>query len=235
MKPEKVTLYAYDKAPMLHPVRIALHEYGVEYETIFINPYVKADWFKALTPNGQGQVPLLKVDDDVLFESSVILEYLDEVYGAPRLLPEAPAERARNRAWTMQALDYLMAQAGMVSVRRVEEYEGCRAGLLGKMALLEAQLGQGPFFNGEQVAPIDFQYAAILLRQDILDRQYGTDIIPGFPKVAAWTRALIARPSVSGTLPQVEPGQSFDDVYLASFLDTYVSSQRAAGLVLRHS
>jgi glutathione S-transferase len=43
-------------------------------------------------------VPLLRVDGEVLFESAVICEYLDETHG-PRLHPDDPLERARHRAW----------------------------------------------------------------------------------------------------------------------------------------
>lgn len=232
-RPGKVTLYAYDKAPMVHPVRIALHERGVQYDTVHVNPYAKPDWFRALSPTGQGLVPVLEVDGEQLFESTVINEYIAEAFDGLRLLPDDPVVRAKNRAWTAHALEFLMAQGGLLSVRRVEEYEGCRAGLLAKMARLEAQLGDGPYFNGKDVALIDFHYAAILMRQDVLDRCYGTNIIPNFEKVARWTQNLLARPSTTATLPQVEPGKTFDDIYLASFLDTYVSSQLAGGLTLQ--
>lgn len=231
-RPEKITLYAYEKAPMVHPVRIALEELKVEHEVKYFNPYDKPDWLRALTPNGSGQVPLLEVDGEPLFESTVINEYLDEVFGAPRFLPEDPVVRAKNRAWTMQALDFLMAQGAMMGVRRIEEYQGCRHVYVENLKRLEAQLGDGPYFNGEAISLTDFQYAPILLRQDILDRLYGTDVLPGLEKLAQWTKHLLDRPSTRATLPPVGPNESFDELYLPSFLETYVSGQLAAGLRL---
>ena len=231
-RPEKITLYAYEKAPMVHTVRIALYELNVKHEVKYFNPYDKPDWLRALTPNGSGQVPLLEVDGRQLFESTVINEYLDEVFGEPRLLPEDPVIRAQNRAWTMQSLDFLMAQGAMMGVRRIEEYQGSRHVYIEKLKRLEAQLGDGPYFNGDKVSLVDFQYAPILLRQDILDRLYGTEVLSNVEKVAQWTRHLLERPSTKATLPPMGPGESFDDLYLPSFLETYVSGQLAAGLSL---
>lgn len=231
-RPEKITLYAYEKAPMVHPVRIALHELNVEHELKYFNPYDKPASIRALSPNGSGQVPLLEVDGEPLFESAVINEYLDEVFGEPRLLPEDPVLRAKNRAWTVQALDFLMAQGMMMGVRRIEEYQGSRHAYIEKLKRLEAQLGDGPYFNGDTISLVDFQYAPILLRQDILDRLYGTEVLSSVPGVAQWAQQLLERPSTKATLPPTAPGESFDELYLPSFLETYVSGQMAGGLRL---
>ena len=69
----------------------------VEFEVTYINLREKPDWFLKLSPHGK--VPVLKVDDELLFESNAIAEFLDETV-PPRLHPEHPVERARNRAWT---------------------------------------------------------------------------------------------------------------------------------------
>ena len=65
----------------------------VEFEVTFINLREKPDWFLEISP--LGKVPVLKVDDDILFESNAIAEFLDETV-APRLHPEDPVARA----WT---------------------------------------------------------------------------------------------------------------------------------------
>ena len=69
----------------------------VEFEVTFINLLEKPDWFLKISPHGK--VPVLKIGGDVLFESNAIAEFLDETV-SPRLHPEDPIERARNRAWT---------------------------------------------------------------------------------------------------------------------------------------
>ena len=64
---------------------------AVEFDVTFINLREKPDWFLEISPHGK--VPVLRVDDQVLFESNAIAEYLDEVV-SPRLHPENPIERA---------------------------------------------------------------------------------------------------------------------------------------------
>ena len=70
----------------------------VEFEVTFINLRDKPDWFLKISPHGK--VPVLKIGEDILFESNAIAEFLDETV-SPRLHPEDPIERARNRAWTV--------------------------------------------------------------------------------------------------------------------------------------
>ena len=76
---------------------ILLRAKDVEFDVTYINLREKPDWFLEISPHGK--VPVLKVGDEVLFESNAIAEYLDEVF-EPRLHPADPVKRAKNRAWT---------------------------------------------------------------------------------------------------------------------------------------
>ena len=78
----------------------------VDFEVTFVDLRDKPDWFLEISPHGK--VPVLKVDDDVLFESNAIAEYLDEMV-EPRLHPTDPIKRARNRAWTDYIPDFSSA------------------------------------------------------------------------------------------------------------------------------
>ncbi len=229
-KPRNITLYCYESAPMAQPVRIALHEKNIPHETVLINGHDKPDWFTPLSPNGAELIPLLKVDDTVLFESNVIVEYLDEVFPEPRLMPDDPVLRAVNRAWMLQALDHLIAQAGIMGARRKQDFEMARGNMLRKLECLAAQFGDGPYFNGEDFSLVDIQFAPILVRLDILDRRHNTDILPHSPKIQEWTKRLAARPSVQETLPKGPNGESFDERYVCIFFDSYLTSQLSEGL-----
>src|SRR5690348_14843090 len=91
-------LVSFKTCPWVQRAAIVLREKRVAFEFRHIDPDNRPDWFLAISPHKK--VPVLRIDDrDSLFESNAIAEYLDETI-APRLHPENPLERARNRAWT---------------------------------------------------------------------------------------------------------------------------------------
>jgi RNA polymerase-associated protein len=93
-----IKLYDYPQCPFCRKVRVALAEKGIEYEKIFVDlrkkEQNKEDFLKL---NPYGKVPVLVDDGVVIYESSVINEYLDEKYPDPSLMPSDPADRARAR------------------------------------------------------------------------------------------------------------------------------------------
>jgi len=92
-------LYGYFRSSAAFRVRIALNLKKLDYENAAIhlrrNDQTKPDY---LTVNPQGLVPTLDDGGRTLIQSLAIIEYLDEVYPDPPLLPSHPAERARVRA-----------------------------------------------------------------------------------------------------------------------------------------
>lgn len=232
MKIPKVTLYCYDSAPMAQPVRIMLLEKRIDHDRVIVNGHDKPDWFIPLSPNGTGQIPILKVDENILFESTVIIEYLDEVFGDSRMMPDDPTLRALNRAWMLQSLDMLIGQAAIMGARRKEDFEHARTNMLRKLELLAAAKSNGPYFNGDRFSLVDIQFAPILIRLDILDRIHKTNILSHNRKIAEWTELLAARPSVQETLPRGPDGESFDERYVCIFMDSYLTAELSGGLRL---
>jgi len=92
-------LYGYFRSSAAFRVRIALNLKKLDYENAAIhlrrNDQTKPD-YRAVNP--QGLVPTLDDGGRTLIQSLAIIEYLDEVYPDPPLLPSHPAERARVRA-----------------------------------------------------------------------------------------------------------------------------------------
>src|SRR2546421_7760509 len=87
-----LTLYDADRCPYCARARIALAEKGVEFETFPIDLSDRPAWLYEKNP--LGKVPVLEEDAFVLPESVVIMEYLDERYPEPPLLPADPGEPA---------------------------------------------------------------------------------------------------------------------------------------------
>jgi glutathione S-transferase len=190
----------------------------VEFDVTYINLLDKPDWFLAKSPHGL--VPVLEVDDEILFESNAIAEYLDEVV-APRLHPEDPIARARNRAWT----DFVPAFAGALSggIAYAKTREAVDQGLadareaLGTIEAALARRGNdGPYFNGPKLSLVDCAYAPFLQRFTFVEGYLGSGLLDDFPLVGAWRDALLADLRVTGAVP-------------ANFVEEYKAGMRRRG------
>src|SRR5687768_5695205 len=94
----KFLLCSFKTCPWVQRAAIVLRAKEIPYEIVYIDRDNRPAWFLAVSPHAK--VPVLQIDDkEALFESNAIAEYLEEV-AAPRLHPEDPVLRARNRAWT---------------------------------------------------------------------------------------------------------------------------------------
>jgi len=187
------TLVSFELCPYVQRSVIALEEKGAAYELRHIDLRNKPDWFVDISPFGK--VPVLMVDDTVIFESSVINEYLDEVV-APPLHPGDPLEKARHRSWIEFISTVLGTEAWTLqsatdeaTARKVVE------AMQVKLHRLEDAIG-GPFFAGEDFRLIDAAAAPLLQRLVWCDHAGQLSLFSGLPKIAAWWDALAAHPSV---------------------------------------
>jgi maleylacetoacetate isomerase len=97
-------LYTYFRSSAAYRARIAVNLKGVKCETISVDlraaePGQRKPEYLAVNP--QGLVPALVVEGTTIAQSMAIIEYLDEMYPEPPLLPRSPLERARVRAMTL--------------------------------------------------------------------------------------------------------------------------------------
>ena len=157
---------------------------------------------------------MLRIDDKIsLFESNVIAEYLDETI-APRLHPEDPIERAINRAWT----DYVPTFADAVTATGYADSEANYVKAAEKIPVVFERLekalekqGSGPFFNGAKYSLVDAAYAPFLQRYLFLDRVKKLGHMEKFPRLKAWSDALMQRPSTHSF-----PPAEFEEMYRAN-------------------
>ncbi len=203
MKPE---LISFKICPFVQRSVIVLQEKGVDYDITYINLKEPPPWFKAVSP--LGKVPVLKVGDEVVFESAVIMEYLDEV-NPPSLHPKDPLRKAHNRAWIEYASTLFMAQFNMVMAGDQAACDGAEQELRDKLAMVNQQL-TGPYFNGETFSLVDAAYAPLFMRLALLEQWSPMGLLEVMPKMQAWSEQLLARPSVVNSvveeLPQLYRG-----------------------------
>ena len=199
----------------------------VEFEVTFINLWDKPDWFLKISPHGK--VPVLKVDEEILFESNAIAEFLDETL-SPRLHPEDAIERARNRAWTDFVPAFSSALNGIYYTKTREEMEEGLAKAPKAVERLEEALtrqrgrNNGPYFNGPELSLVDCAYAPFLQRFLIAEGYLKTGLLDGFPLVKAWADALLSNDTVTGAvapefLDEFHGNLKRRDFYVASLID----------------
>jgi glutathione S-transferase len=192
----KLTLVSHHLCPYVRRAVIALTEKEVPFERIDVDLAAKPGWFRAISP--LGKVPLLRVGDAaVIFESAVILEYLEETQPHP-LHPADPLARAEHRAWIEFGSLVLADIAGLYTAPDEATFETKAGALNGKFTRLETRLGPGPWFDGARFSLVDAAFGPVFRYFDSFDRIGGFGILSGLPKVAAWRAALARRPSVAG-------------------------------------
>jgi glutathione S-transferase len=189
-----LTLVSHHLCPYVQRAAIAMREKGVAFERMYIDLADKPEWFRAVSP--RGKVPLLMLGNgSVLFESSVICEYLEDT-GPNPLHPADPVERARHRAWMEFGSAILADIWAFETAPDATTIERKAADLREKFAWVEHNLGDGPWFARDRFSLVDAVFGPVFRYFDVFDaiRDYG--IFAGSPKVQAWRRALAARPSV---------------------------------------
>jgi glutathione S-transferase len=189
----KLTLISHDLCPYVQRAAIALTEKGVPFERRYIDLANKPDWFLAISP--LGKVPLLQAGDAVIFESAVILEYLEETQANP-LHPADPLARAQHRAM-IEFGSAILSDIWQLEIAPTREAAVARIeALRDKFARLEKGVGAGPWFAGERFGLVDAAFGPVFRYFDLFDRLLDHGIFAGKPKVTAWRAALAQRPSI---------------------------------------
>lgn len=193
MSMPELKLVSHKLCPYVQRARIVLNEKAVPHQLEFIDLGRKPDWFLAISP--LGKVPVLLVDGEPLFESGVIAEYLDEISDGS-MLPAEPFARARSRAWIEVASALLGNVASLYNAADDRQMGDALATLEQRFRTLEAQLGAGPYFDGEVFSLVDAAFAPLFRYFDVIEPLTGLRLFVTLPKLQAWRQALRARPSV---------------------------------------
>jgi RNA polymerase-associated protein len=185
-----LTLYDADRCPYCARVRIVLAEKGIPYETVEIDLAERPAWLYEKNP--AGKVPVLEEDAFCLPESVVIMEYLEERYPEPALLPSDPAERALVRV----AIELFDSRFGddYYAARRGDEVG--RQRLDHRLAELGATLSGQDYLAGRFYSLADISYVPWLARaQTSLGVEFDA-----YPAIFAWLHRLAERPAVAAEL-----------------------------------
>lgn len=189
----RLTLISHALCPYVQRAAIVLAEKGIDFDRRDIDLAHKPDWFLKISP--LGKTPVLLVDDQAIFESAVICEYLDETH-LPRLHPEDALERAKHRAWMEFGSAILNAIAGFYTAPDERTLMVKVAEITAKFEQVEAALTVGPYFAGDRFSVVDAVFGPIFRYFDVFETIANFAWFADAPKVCAWRRNLEARKSV---------------------------------------
>jgi glutathione S-transferase len=181
-----IMLYDAARCPYCARARIMLAEKRIEFETTEIDLSDRPMWI--YEKNETGRVPVLEEDAWILPESSVILEYLEERYPEPPLLPADPGDRALARVLIFRHDDFTKPY---YALRRSEA--GAADAFDRELAKLDLHLERQPWLTGAAFGLADIAYVPWILRaRDML----GVDL-DRFAALADWFERMLERPSVA--------------------------------------
>jgi len=207
VKPE---LISFNICPYVERSVIMLAEKGVDFDITYIDVYDPPAWFHDISP--LGKVPLLRYRGEVIFESAVINEFLDETHPPP-LHPADPLTRARHRGWIEFGSNLNGELYNMMMAKDAEQLTAALEPLRHSVTTLEARFGDGPLFAGERFSLVDAALAPTLRSLALLEELYRIELLAPHPRLRGWLAALCVRPSVQGArIPE------FNDVFL-SFME----------------
>jgi glutathione S-transferase len=197
-----IRLYDYPDCPFAQKVRVVLAEKDLEFEKILIDlrkGEQKSPEFLKLNP--YGKVPVLIDDDVVVYDSTIINEYLDEEYPIPALMPEDSQGKAQVRTLEdycdnsfIPPTTVLLAQALKPEGERDEpRVEQAREELRRCLYYLREKLDGRQYLVGSQFTLAD---AAFAPRMIVLGR-LGFEFEPALAPVQQWVERIRARPSVA--------------------------------------
>lgn len=179
-----------------HQVRIVLAEKGVNVEIL----PAKQDEPNAdlLALNPYGTVPTLIDRDLVLYQARIIMEYLDERFPHPPLLPVYPVSRAETRKMIYRVEQdwyYLMND-----ILRDDNIEQARANLLESLISLDPVFSDKPYFLSDEFSLLDCVLAPLLWRLPKL----GIEITANYKGLTAYMQRVFKRDSFQSSLTEAE-------------------------------
>ncbi|MFQ5487460.1 MAG: glutathione S-transferase N-terminal domain-containing protein [Gammaproteobacteria bacterium] len=193
-----MTLYSRPECPLSHRVRIVLAEKNIGADVIDVD--INNPPEDLIDLNTYDSLPALVDRDLVLYNSQIIMEYLDERFPHPPLMPVDPVSRARTRMmlhridedWYRILDDMLADDQERAAQARKAIHEG--------LILMAPILTKKPFFISEDFALVECSLAPILWRLP----HYGIELPPQAKAVKAYAKRLFEREAFQASLSEVE-------------------------------
>src|SRR5690348_16449226 len=185
-------LYSGTTCPFSHRCRFVLYEKGMDFQVIDVDLYNKPEDIAVMNP--YNRLPVLVERDLILYESSIINEYIDERFPHPQLMPADPVMRARTRLFLYNFKKELFVHVSTLENRidpNPKAQEQARQNIRDRLAQLAPMLLKNKYMLGDEFSMLDVAVAPLLWRLD----HYGIEL----PKTAAplqkYAERIFSRPA----------------------------------------
>ena len=197
-----VTLYGFPLSTYVRTVRIALAEKGIEHELLPFAP--NTDEMRAVSPTGK--VPAFKHQDFILYETLAIVNYIEEAFNGPSLVPKD----IKNRALMNQWISYINANIFPVLIHEIAlfrfEIKPMDETVLNtaipkakeQLALLEETLSKTDYLAGDSACLADYFLYPIFAFFGMIPE---ASIVADYPGLTAWIKRMEQRDSVNNSAP----------------------------------
>ncbi len=195
-----MTLYSGSTDPYSHRARIVLAEKGVTFDLYEIDVDSQVEALVEINP--YNTVPTLVDRDLVLYESEIIMEYLDERFPHPPLMPVYPVARARsrlmlhrvNRDWYSLMNKILVKNANPI------ELQESRKALYESIVAVSPMFKEMPYFLSEEFSLVDCAIAPLLWRLRVM----GIILPPEAKAIQEYSKRLFDREAFQVSLTDAE-------------------------------
>ena len=200
MSDNDITVYSYRRCPFAIRVRMTLHEKGVSFVTREENLKNMSEQLKTMHP--EAKVPVLVFGDQVLYESAIITEFIEDQFPQNPLMPKGSIERAEIRLWT-----YWCNQQFKPDVDRFKygtsrfpesECEGAKERVLGHLKKLEDRLTRSVWLVGEAFSLADIHVFPFFRQLSRMNP--APEFLDQFPVTQKWLETIVARPTFEATM-----------------------------------
>ena len=192
-------LISFTICPYVQRAMIVLNEKNIPFDIEYIDLSAPPPWFYDVSP--LEKVPVLLVDENPLFESMVICDYLDEI--TPNsLYPSDTFEKALNRSWIEFGNDILDTTFNFLHENDVKKFNHLKETLIDRFEILEEEMPEGEYYNGADFSIIDAVYAPLFLYLEQIEKYKDYELFADAPNVKAWGQRLLQRPSVINSVPE---------------------------------
>ncbi|XP_021627142.1 probable glutathione S-transferase parC [Manihot esculenta] len=197
---DELILLEWYPSPFAARVRIALAEKGLNYESRPEDLTNKSPLLLQMNPVNK-QIPVLIHNGRPICESTVIVQYIDEVWNHKSpLFPSDPHQRAHSKFWADYVDKKIFGGGMQLAASKGEVKEAAKKYLIGCFETLEEELGDKPFFGGESFGYVDL----VLIPCHSLFYTYESlgnlSMAEECPKIVDWAQRCLQKESVSKSL-----------------------------------